>query len=185
MRTLRRLFKSERGSVNIGGIMMMGLGMVFLAVGFIFFPIATGATDSILAYEYSTNTAITDSSYTGLTQITGITPLLILVGFVAVAVISGFLGMKVMQGAATVKMGPGNLMLLGLSIVFIAIGLLIYPVLLDGVSSVYHGGGTGISSDYSGFQSFLLITPMLVLLGFIAAAVLSGFFGIKNLAKSS
>lgn len=176
--------KGEWGGVNIGGIMMMGLGMVFLSVGFIFLPIATSATDSILAYEYTTNTAITDASYTGLTQITGITPLLILVGFVAVGVISGFLGIKVMKGSATVSSNPGSLLMLGLSIVFIAIGLIIFPVALDGISSVYHGGGSGISASYSGFQSFLLVTPMLILLGFIAAAVLSGFFGIKNMSKA-
>lgn len=180
----KEMQKDQRGAMNIGGIMLMGIGMVFLSVGFIFFPIATTATDSILAYEFTTNTAITDATYTGLTAITGITPLLILVGFVSVAVISGFLGVKVMKGATTANIGPGDLILLGLSIVFIAIGLIIFPVALDGISTVVHGGGAGINAVYTGFSAVLLMTPMLILLGFIAAAVLSGFFGIKNLSKA-
>lgn len=175
----------ERGAVNLGGIMLLGIGMVFLAVGFIMFPIATDATDSILAYQYTSNTAITDSSYTGLTAITGITPLLILLGFIAAAVITGMLGFKVMKGSGSVSLNPGNLLMLGLSIVFIALGLIIFPVVLDGVSSVYHGGGSGISASYTGLSAILLVTPMLVLLAFIAAAVLSGFFGIKRLSQSN
>ena len=33
-------------------------GMVFLAVGFIMFPIVTTATDALLAYTFTTNVAI-------------------------------------------------------------------------------------------------------------------------------
>jgi hypothetical protein len=179
-----RFLKSERGDVNIGGTIMMGIGMVFLAVGFIMFPIATDATDTILAYSYTGNAGITDASYTGLTSIVGITPLLILLGFVTAAVVTGFLGFKVMKSASTTKVTPGNTLMLGLSIVFVSLGLIIFPVVLDGVSSVYHGGGTGISSSYTGLSSVLLMTPMLVLLSFIAAAVLTGFFGIKSLNKA-
>lgn len=178
------LCRGEQGEVNIGGIMMMGIGMVFLAVGFVFFPIATTATDSILAYEYATNTAITDATFTGLTSITGITPLLILVGFVTVAVVSGFLGLKVMKGSANIKGSPASLLMLGLSIIFISIGLIIFPVALDGISSVVHGGGSGISTAYTGLSSVLLMTPMLILLGFITASVMSGFFGIKQMGNA-
>jgi hypothetical protein len=186
MKKFLTIHQSERGNMNIGGVLMMGIGMVFLAVGFIMFPIATDATDSILAYEYSSNTAITDASFTGLTAITGITPLLILLGFISAAVITGFLGMKVMKGTAgSTKMSPGGLLLSGLSIVFIALGLIIFPVTLDGISSVYHGGGSGISTSYTGLSAILLVTPMLVLLSFIAASVISGFFGVKSIAKSA
>lgn len=179
------LAKTEKGAVSIGGILMLGIGMVFLAVGFIMFPIATEATDDILAYEYSANTAITDASYTGLTAITGITPLLILLGFISAAVITGFLGLKVMKGSGSTKFSPGSLIMLGLSIVFIALGLIMFPVTLDGISSVYHGGGSGISADYTGLEPILLVTPMLVELAFIAAAVFSGFFGIKSIGSSA
>lgn len=178
--------KDQRGAVNIGGILLMGIGMVFLAVGFIMFPIATTATDSILGYEYTTNTSITDASYTGLTAITGIVPLLILIGFITAAVVTGFLGLKVMKaGAGSTKVNPGNLLLLGLSVVFIAIGLIIFPVALDGISSVYHGGGNGISSSYTGLEGILLVTPMLIEIAYISAAVISGFFGIRNLAAAA
>jgi len=185
MKLIQKVFTDEKGEMNIGGILMMGIGMVFLAVGFIMFPIATDATDDILAYEFTSNTAITDASFTGLTAITGITPLLILLGFISAAVISGFLGMKVMKaGTGSTKVSPGGLLMSGLSIVFIALGLIIFPVTLDGIATVYHGGGSGISSSYTGLSAILLVTPMLVLLSFIAASVISGFFGIKTIAKA-
>lgn len=144
MKWLVKLFaqthKEEKGGVNLGGIIMLGIGMVFLSVGFIMLPIATDAAATILAYQYSSNAAITDASYTGLTSITGITPLLILLGFLTEAVVAGFLGLKVMRegSGGQMKVNPGNLLLIGLSIVFIGIGLIMFPVALDGISSVYH-----------------------------------------------
>lgn len=170
--------------MNIGGIMMLGIAMVFLAIGFIFLPITTDAATDLLDYEYTDNATITDASYTGYTSVVGITPLLILVGFLAAAVITGMLGIKIIKGGSSSRMDPGSLMLLGLSIVFIGIGLIIEPVMLDGVSSVYHGDGAGISSSFTGYESIILVSPMLVHIGFLAAAVLSGFFGIKRLSGS-
>jgi len=179
------LHREETGDVNMGGILMMGIGMVFLAVGFIMFPIATTATDNILNYQYAGNATIRATSYTGLTAITGITPLLILLGFISAAVITGFLGFKIMKsGAGSTKMSPGGLLLSGLSIVFIALGLIIFPVTLDGISSVYSNGGKGISASYTGLQPILLVTPMLVELAFVASAVISGFFGIKSISNA-
>jgi hypothetical protein len=176
-----QLAKNEKGEVNIGGIILLGLAMVFISVGFIMLPIATGACSDILSYVYSGNATITDASYTGLTSITGITPLLILLGFLTEAVISGFLGIKVMKGSGGGKVTPGNLILLGLSIVFIAVGLIMFPVALDGISSVYSNEGAGLNTAFTGFQSLLLISPMLIELGYIVASVITGFFGIKSL----
>jgi hypothetical protein len=185
MKFLKMLFKNQRGEMNIGGILMMGIGMVFLAVGFIMFPIATDAAQDLLDYTYSGCTAITDADYTGYTAVVGITPILILVGYLAAAVITGMLGFKIMKAGAGGGFNPGNIMLLGLSIVFIAIGLIIEPVMLDGISSVVYGGGSGISSSFTGLEALIKISPMLVHIGFLAAAVFSGFFGIKSLANAS
>ena len=179
------LAHNERGELNIGGILMLGIGMVFLAVGFIMLPISTTAADSLLSYQYSANASITDATYTGYTAVVGITPILILVGFLSAAVITGFLGFRVMQGGGSAEFSPGNIMLLGLSIVFIAIGLIIEPVMLDGVSSIVHGGGHGISTSFTGYAPLVGIAPMLVHIGFLAAAVFSGFFGIKRLSAAS
>jgi hypothetical protein len=178
---------TQRGEVNISGILMMGIGMVFLAVGFIMFPISTTATDSILAWTYtaSGNASITDATFTGYTAVVGITPLLILLGYVSAAVITGFLGFKVMRGGGSVSTNPGSLMMLGLAIVFIAIGLIIEPVMLDGIASVVHGGGKGISASYTGLSAIILVVPMLIHIAFLAAAVFSGFFGIKSLANAN
>ena len=172
--------------MNIGGIMMLGISMVFLAIGFIFLPISSGAAEDLLDYEYTANTAITDATYTGFTSVVGITPLLILVGFLTAAVVTGMLGIRVMKGGTGgTSVNPGSLMLLGLSIIFVAIGLIIEPVMLDGVSSVLHNSGAGVSSSFTGYSSIVLVSPMLVHIAFLASAVLSGFFGIKKIAGSS
>lgn len=189
---MRKLIMNERGVMNIGGIMLLAIAMVFLAIGFIFLPITTDAADGLLDYYYSAggfygseNATITDATFTGFTSVVGITPLLILVGFLAAAVVTGMLGVKIMKGAGSSRFDPGTLMLLGLSIVFIGIGLIVEPVMLDGVASVYYGGGEGVSADFTGYESILLVSPMLVHIGYLAAAVLSGFFGIKRLGSSS
>lgn len=182
---LSPLFRNQRGEMNIGGILMMGIGMVFLAVGFVMFPIATDAAQDLLDYSYTSNVTITDATFTGYTAMVGITPILILVGYLAAAIITGFLGFRVMKSGGEANFSPGNIMLLGLSIVFIAIGLIIEPVMLDGVASVLHGGGAGISSSFTGLSSLISMSPMLVHIGFLAAAVFSGFFGIKRLASST
>ena len=132
------LIRGQRGIINIAGLVMMGIGMVFLAVGFIVYPIVTTATDSILAWSYTayTHTSITDAYFTGLTQVVGIVPLLVLIGFVTAGAITGFMGYKVASGGATASTtNPGSMMMLGIGIIFIAVGLIMFPVVLDGTSS--------------------------------------------------
>ena len=179
--------RGERGAIDIGAILLMGIGMVFLAVGFIMFPIVTTATDALLAYTYSVNAAgCLAATFTGFTAIVGITPLLVLVGYLSAAVFSMYLGVKMMKGGAGgTKLDLGTILMLGIALIFIAIGLIIMPVTLDGVCSVIHGGGTGISASYVGLSAILAITPLLVLISFIAAAVITGFFGLKRLGAGS
>jgi hypothetical protein len=177
--------KDEKGGVNIAGTLMMGIGMVFLAVGFIMFPIVTDATDDLLDYAYSDNANITDATFTGFTDVVGITPLLVLLGFVSAAVFSMYLGVKISKGAAGgSKVDLGQIILLGLSIVFIAVALIILPVALDGIAQVLHGDGAGVSSDYTGLQSILEVVPLLILISFLGGAVVSGFFGIKSMGRA-
>jgi len=177
--------RSERGVMDIGAILLMGIGMVFLAVGFIIFPIVTTATDALLAYEFTTNTAITDASFTGFTAVIGITPLLILIGFISAAVFAMFLGVRIAKGGGGTKLDLGSLLLLGVSMIFIAIGLIILPVALDGIATVIHGGGAGVNPLYIGLSPILLVTPLLILISFVSAAVISGFFGIKRVGGST
>lgn len=177
--------KGERGEIDIGAILLMGIGMVFLAVGFIIFPIVTDATDSLLAYSFTSNATCQASYFTGFTAIVGITPLLILIGYVSAGLFAMYLGIKLMKGgSAGTRLDLGTLLLLGISMIFIAIGLIILPVTLDGVCTVIHGGGSGISSSYVGLSAILRMVPLLVLISFVAAAVISGFFGMKRLASS-
>ncbi len=183
-REKRNELKQQNGAVNLGGTLMLGISMIFIAVGFIFLPISTTATASLLDYTHTgTSINTTDATFTGYTAVLGITPLLILVGFLSASVVTGMMGIKIMKGANAASANPGSLLLVGLSIVFIGIGLIIEPVMLDGVSSTYDAVYSTLSS-YTGYGSLLLISPLLVHIGFLAAAVLSGFFGIKKLGSS-
>jgi len=174
--------KKERGEIDIGGILVMGIGMVFLAVGFIMYPIIMTATDALLAWICTANASITDATFTGFTAIVGIVPLLVLIGFLSAAVFSMYLGVKIMRGAAgDTKLDLGTMLLLGLSLIFIAIGLIILPVTLEAICSVLTGDGSGLSASYVGLSPILLVTPLMILISFISGAVISGFFGIKRL----
>ncbi len=97
-----------------------------------------------------------------------------------------FLGVKVTREGTAPKLSLGGIILLGLSMVFIAIGLIIMPVTLDGISSIVAGDHTGpMSTAYTGLSSILYVTPLLILISFIAGTVLTGFFGLKKLGAGA
>lgn len=179
-------WRDERGRIDIGGILIMGIGMVFLAVGFIMYPIIMTATDALLAYTSSTNVsaaATCNATYfTGFSPIVGITPLLVLIGYLSAAVFAMYLGVKVMKGGeGGTSLDLGTMLLLGISLIFIAIGLIILPVTLDAICVVFYNSGDYLSTTYTGLGPILRVTPLLVLISFIAGAVISGFFGLKRL----
>jgi len=179
---INRFRKEETGALSATGLLMMGIAMIFIAVGFIVYPIVITGTDAILAYSFSSNGSITDASYTGLTAVVGVTPLLILIGFVTAGVVVGFLGVRMQRAGISASLNPMSLLMLAIGVIFIAVGLIIFPVVLDGTSTVLHGGGTGIPAAYTGLSAVIGVVPLLVLISFVAAAVISGFFGIKGLS---
>lgn len=184
---LGRASKSERGAIDIGGILIMGIGMVFLAVGFIIYPIVMEACDDLLAYagtgfNVSSSVSCNATYFTGFLPIVGITPLLILIGFLSAGIFSMYLGVKVMKGGeGDTKLDLGSMLLLGISMIFIAIGLIILPVALDGICTVFDNNGAYLSSAYTGLGPILRVTPLLILISFVSGAVISGFFGLKKL----
>lgn len=182
---LKNFHEDQSGLMSSTGLLMMGIAMIFIAVGFIVYPIVITGTDAILAYEFSGNASITDSTYTGLTAVSGIVPLLILLGFVTAAVVTGFLGAKMARSGVSARLNPSSLLMLGIGVIFIAVGLIIFPVVLDGTSTVLHGSGAGISSTYVGLEAVVKVVPLLVQIAFVSAAVISGFFGVKGLSSGS
>jgi len=166
-----KLQAAEEGAIDIGGILIMGIGMVFIAVGFIIYPIIMTATDALLAYSWSTNATCNAALFTGFTPI---------VGILSAGVFAMYLGLKVVKGEGATKLDLGSMLMLGISMIFIAIGLIILPVVLDAICSVLHNAGAGLSASYVGLSPILLVTPLLVLISFIAGAVVTGFFGIKR-----
>lgn len=173
----------QRGAIDIGGILLMGIGMVFLAVGFIMFPIVTTATDDIIAWHCAANATWGIEEFTGFEPIVAVTPLLVLVGYLSAAVFAMYLGVRMMKGGAAggTKLDLGTSLLLGISLIFIAIGLIILPVILDAICAMLTGAEILDATVYTGLIPILEVTPLLVLISFVAAAVVTGFFGLRRL----
>jgi hypothetical protein len=183
----RILSKPQKGEVNMAGILLMGIAMVFIAVGFIIYPIILTGVDTIL--DWTAATTLTHlpgfaagppivpadiDMYTGLAQVAGIVPLLVLVGFLAAAVIEGLMGIKMMK-TGTGKVDMGGILLLGIGLIFISVGLIIFPVIMDGVSVAYN---SALAGTYTG-MNVLAMVPLLCLIAFVSVTVITGFFGIK------
>lgn len=179
--------RKQDGMVNLQSILLMGLGFVFIAVGFIVFQIVTEACEDILDWTCTANTSTTDATFTGFPDVVGITPLLVLVSFIAAGVFTMYLGIKVGQGMASTHVDLGVLILLALAMIFIAIALIIMPVTLEAICSTLSNNsgaadsGQGLNSAFTGLSDFLLMTPLLLQVALIGGAVVTGFFGMKRL----
>lgn len=184
LKLLKWLVIKEEGDINISGLMMMGIAMIFLAVGFIIYPIVLDATDAILAWTVTIGVNVYDiEDFTGLGAVTGITPLLILLGFVTAGAITGFMGYKMVKTQSGGTLSPGSLMMLGIGLIFISVALIIYPVVLDGVAQALDAAI--VAAAYTGLEPILRVTPLIVLVAFITGGVVAGFFGIKTGAKKA
>jgi len=173
-------YKKEHGFVNMAGVIMLGIGMVFIAVGFIIYPIIIDGVDAITAWTASDNVAITVTTFTGLSPVAGITPLIVLIGFISSAVITGFMGVKTIKGGGDGgKIDAGGLIMQGIGMIFISVGLIIFPVVMDGVraAQVDIAASTG---TFTGLTQILSVTPLIVLVAFISAAVITTYFGAKQ-----
>lgn len=179
----RLIYNGESGSINIAGLMMMGIAMIFLAVGFIIYPINLDATDTILAWTYDgTRVAnYTIADFTGLSSTVGIVPLLILLGLVVSGAVAGIMGIK-MAKAGEGKLDAAGLMMLGIGEIFIAVGLIIFPIVLDGIVLVLDNASI---TSYTGLSAVAKVVPLIVLVAFISGGIIAGFFGFKAQAKAS
>jgi len=174
------LARSELGFVNMAGVIMLGIGMVFIAVGFIIYPITIDGVDAITAWTAADNVSITVTTFTGLSPVAGITPLIVLIGFISSAVITGFMGVKTIKGGGSGgKIDAGGLIMQGIGMIFISVGLIIFPVVMDGVraAQVDIAASTG---TFTGLTQILSVTPLIVLVAFISAAVITTYFGAKK-----
>jgi hypothetical protein len=163
---------------KVTGGLILGISLIFMSVGFIMFGQVTDASTGILNWSYTANASIDTDFFTGLTAITGITPLLALLGYVTICVLTGFMGIKVIRGSGEAKITPGGVLLLAIGLIFFAVGLRIFPVALDGIAYIVNSD----LSAFTGLEAVALIVPTLLLLGYVAATVLSGYFGMKSLA---
>ena len=164
------------------GMILIGVAMIFLAVGFIVYPICLDATDSILAWSYTgtsinltVSTLANHTALTGMAAVTGILPLIILLGFVTAGAITGFMGYKQMTGTSA-AMSPKNLMMLSIGLIFLSVSLIIFPVILDGIASAYETVSAS-SYTYTGLTAILRVVPLIVLTVFLAGGIVPMYFG--------
>jgi len=182
---MRRLLKvlskvglaSERGEVNLAGMMMIAVAVIFIAVGFIIYPIIMDGTDGIINYVNADNASCTVDDFTGLGAVAGITPLIALLGFVTAACITGFFGFQSLRGGGGGSMHPKGIMMLGIGQIFIAVMLIIFPVILDAICPLIMGD----LSAYTGLEPILQVTPMIVLTLGIIGTIMGQYFGTKAL----
>jgi hypothetical protein len=175
------------GGTNISGLMLVGIAMIFLAVGFIVYPITVDATDDILDWSYTgtsinltVSTLADHTALTGMAAVTGITPLIILLGFVVAGAITGFMGVRAMRSGSAATLSPRTLMLLSVGMIFMAVALIIFPVILDGIAAA-HETVSGSSYTYTGLAPILRVVPLIVLTAFIAGSIVSTYFGGRRI----
>lgn len=179
----------QRGSMDPAGMMLMGVGLIFLSVGMIIYPILFDATDAVYAWTSSNysvgppQVGYTIADFTGLTPVLSIFPLLVLLAYVVAAVIDGIMGIKIMKGDGGGKMDPAGLMLQAIGMIFLSVVMIVYPITLDGVATILDGVANA-TGTYTGIASFAPVVPLLVLLAIITVGVILNFFGIKMQSKA-
>ena len=184
-----RVLQDEKGAINLQSIMMMGLGFVFIAVGFIVFQIFMNAAATLLAWTCTANTSTSATTYTGFTDMIGITPLLVLVGFMSAGVFAMYLGVQISKGLGSTKMDMGALIMLAIAIIFLSIALIILPVTLEAICSTLSNNagaadtGQGLNAAFTGVSEFLLMSPLLLIVSLIGGAIVVGFFGMKRMGN--
>lgn len=174
---------AEKGAVNMGGFVFVAIGLIMVAVGFIIFPITVTGTDAILAYSDGTlsNHVFAAANFTGLSAVAALTPLLVLLGFIVSTVLTGFMGVQTFRGAAEYEGNPAQYLLLGVGMIFIAVALIVFPILLDGISSAWDAVlDSTYASSYTGVTGFIPIAPLLALVGTIFIGVVAEYFGIRK-----
>jgi len=166
------------------GMILIGVAMIFLAVGFIIYPICLDATDSILSWNHTSTAAnltvstsaftVNQTALTGMAAVTGILPLIILLGFVTAGAITGFMGYKQMMSNSA-AMSPKNLMMMSIGLIFLSVSLIIFPVILDGIASAYETVAASLYT-YTGLLAILRVVPLIVLTAFLAGGIVPMFF---------
>jgi len=183
----RNMVKGQRGAVDLQAVLMMGLGFVFIAVGFIVFQIFMNAAETIIDWSCTANTSTTGATFTGFTDMLGVTPLLVLVGFLSAGVFAMYLGVQITKGSGSTKLDLGVLILLALAIIFLAIALIILPVTLEAICATLSNNagsvdtGQGINSAFTGVSDMLLMSPLLLIVSLTGGAIITGFFGMKRM----
>lgn len=182
-RTCKLMGMNDKGAVSMAGVLMIGIAMIFLAVGFIIYPIVLTGTETILAWTASDNTSLTYGNvreFTGLSAVAAIVPLIVLIGFVASAVIEGMLGVKTIRGEGGGSVDLSGTLLMGIGMIFVAIGLIIFPVIMDGIATALNASAAS-TTTFTGLDAILRVVPLICLVSFVAGGIVAQYFGTKKL----
>jgi hypothetical protein len=162
--------------------MYMAIGLIFIAVGFIIYPIIISGTDGILAWTATiSGKSFATSNFTGMSAVVPIVPLIVILGFIVATVLAGYMGVQVFRGNEQGDVNPATYLLQGVGMIFIAIALIVFPIIMTGVATAWASilSSANVSS-YSAVVGFLPVAPLLALVGTVFIGVCSEYFGLRK-----
>jgi hypothetical protein len=172
----------QRGAVNLGGFVFMAVGLIFLGVGFVIYPMVISGTDNVMSWTATIGGhAFSTANFTGLVSIVPIIPLIVALGFIVSTCLSGYMGIQTFRGSGTFDSSPSEFLLQGVGMIFIAVALIVFPIAMTGVGTAWASilDSANVSS-YSAVTSFLPIIPLLALVGTVFIGVCVEYFGLKK-----
>ena len=162
--------KKMTGAVDSGVLM----GLIMIAIAFILFPIVITGTETILAWT-TTGGNSTLATFTGLSSVVGIAPMMIFV-----FVVFGGIGMTSVGAFRSAKTGKTGMNLL-LSLIMLAIAFVVYPIVLDGADTILSDANI---ADYTGLSSIAAIAPLLVFVAMLFAGIgIGGYTGYRAVRR--
>lgn len=172
--------------MNNQKVLTIGLGVIFMAVGFLMFPFLLTICDSLLNYVYAFDSSIKADTFTGFIPVVSIIPLLVLVAFLALSLYTWL-----SIGKETSSINLSTTLVLVVGIVLIPIGLAIVPVIMDGIATAMLNIATpyNVGTSYqiiiataasATTQLSLAVSPTLDSLYYISPGYIASLFPVWN-----
>lgn len=159
----------------------MGLiiSIVMLTIAFVLFPIVLDGTASITGHTHV-------STFTGLSNVANIGPLVLFVmllfgsGIVGGMSVRGLTGRGTGMTSASLTGGQGMKVVIGL--VMIAITFFIFPIIMDGCKTILTDANI---ASYTGLDNLVKVTPLLLYVGLLfgGAAMIASGTGATSYAR--
>lgn len=129
----------------------VSMGIVALTIAFIIFPVAMSGVASVTGHAHV-------ASFTGLSSVANIVPLIAFVWMLFIG------GASLYTGAKGMSAGNRDMIYLAISIVGLAIVLYVFPVILDGCVAILTHASI---ASFTGLSSVVAIAPLIIMVSII------------------